>query len=72
MNDYEIAKMERLAEDLEYYSSDDEYCGVDHNILDDCQRASDVIKYQLTLIQNLMENEQKLREELDEIKGIIR
>ena len=72
MNDHEIAKMERLAENLEYYATDDEYCNVDHNILDDCRRASDVIQYQLTLIQNLIENEQKLREELDEIKGIVR
>ena len=45
---------------------------VDHDICDAARQALDVIRQQEQLIELLAENERKLREELDEIKGIIR
>lgn len=45
---------------------------VDHDICDTARQASDVIRQQEELIKLIAENERRLREELDEIKGIIR
>ena len=45
---------------------------VDHDICDAARQALDVIRQQEQLIELLAENERKLREELDEIKGIVR
>ena len=45
---------------------------IDHDICDAAREAQSVIENQETLIQLLAENEKRLRDELDEIRGIIR
>lgn len=44
---------------------------IDHDICDTAREAQGVIEQQETLIQLLAENERRLRNELDEIRGII-
>lgn len=60
---------QQLIDDLAWISTLDD---IDHDICDTARKAQSVIEHQETLIQLLAENEKRLREELDEIRGIIR
>lgn len=60
---------QQLIDDLAWISTLDD---IDHDICDAAREAQSVIEYQETLIQLLAENEKRLREELDKIKGIVR
>lgn len=60
---------QQIIDDLDWIAALDD---MDHDICDVAREAQNVIKHQETLIQLLAENEKRLRDELDEIRGIIR
>ena len=59
----------RILNELQWVAELDD---VDHDICDIARDAIDEINHQREIIQLLAENEKRLREELDEIRGIIR
>ncbi len=61
-----IIDTKRLRDELAWVATLDD---IDHDICDAAREAQAVIEQQETRIQLLAENEKRLRDELDEIRG---
>ena len=60
---------QQIVDDLDWIAALDD---IDHDICDVAREARNVIRQLEALIQLLADNEKRLRDELDETRGIIR